>query len=188
MQKSLINILVSLGISPIPSWSYIEKEQEPISKDFFANYLYPMMGATTIAVFFGTLFNKKEAVLECAIKESILCFITLFAAFFISSYVLNKINVRYFQMSNNLLKTQMFVGYISSLSYTLIMIQSLLPELFFIKFANYYILYIIWTGSEHFLKIQDKKRLIYMISSGAILYFIPFFVRKFMLFIMPGLN
>ena len=159
-----------------------------IGKGFFVNYLYPLMGATTIAAFVGTLFNKKEAVLECAIKESILCFVTLFVAFFISSYILNMINVKYFKLGNNLLRTQMFVGYISSISYALMMIQSLLPELFFIKFAHYYILYIIWTGSEHFLKIQDKKRLIYMIASGALLYSIPFFVRKFLLLLMPGLS
>ena len=152
------------------------------------NYLYPFLGATTISVFLGTFFHKTGTILEIALKESILIFVSLFCAFFLSSYILNRVNVRFFEQKDNLLKTQMFVGYISSIAYVIKMIQALLPELFFVNFAMYYILYIIWTGSEHFMDIQSNKRLYYLIVSSVILYIIPIIMEKIMVFLMPGLS
>ena len=188
MHKNLIQTIITLGISPIPSWKSLNDTEEEKGKTFLMNYLYPFLGATTISVFLGTFFHKKGTILEIALKESILIFVSLFCAFFLSSYILNKVNVRFFEQKDNLLKTQMFVGYISSIAYVIKMIQALLPELFFVNFAMYYILYIIWTGSEHFMDIQSNKRLYYLIVSSVILYIIPIIMEKIMVFLMPGLS
>ena len=174
--------------SPIPYWKKLSEEKTDQPTQFFNSYLYPLLGLTALATFIGAVINQKENVIELALKSSAVTFVTLFTAFFLSAYLLNKILIKYFNKADNLVKSQLFVGYISSISYVITMIHVMLPELFFIKYALFYMIYIIWIGSEYYLHIDEKKRLSFLIIASILMYATPALLSKVMLMLMPKLS
>ncbi|MEG0948106.1 MAG: hypothetical protein RR212_05360 [Bacteroidales bacterium] len=188
MYKVILQTILSLGTSPIPSWKRLAEKNTSDSTEFLNKFFYPLLGLTTLATFVGILWNRKGFELEYALKSASLTLMTLFAAFFLSSFVLNKLFVRFFKQADNLQHTQHFVGYVLSFSYVIHMLMALLPALFFLKFGVLYIPYIIWVGSESFIQIEEKNRIRFMVITTAVLFILPSVIEKVLLFLMPRLS
>lgn len=188
MYKGILQIVLSLGTSPIPSWKKLAEQDTSNSTDFLNRFFYPLLGLTTLATFVGVLWNQKGFDLESALKSASLTFMTLFAAFFLSAFLLNKLFVYRFKQADNLQHTQYFVGYILSLSYVIDMLTALLPALFFLKFGLLYLPYIVWVGSEYFIPIEEKNRTRFMVCTTFVLIALPWAIEKLFLFLMPRLS
>lgn len=188
MYKVILQTIVSLGTSPIPSWKKLAEKDTSNANEFLSRFFYPLLGLATLTTFVGILWNRKGFELEYALKSASLTFITLFAAFFLSSRILNKIFVRYFKQQDNLQHVQHFVGYVLSFSYVILILMSLLPALFFVKFGVLYIPYIIWVGSQNFIPVEEKLRIRFMVVTSVVLFCIPTIVEKVLLFLMPRLS
>lgn len=188
MYKQLFQIIVSLGVSPIPSWKKLAENDTSDSAVFLNKFIYPLLGLTTLANFVGILWNRKGFPIESALKSASVTLVSLFAGFFLAAYLLNKILVRYFGKSDNLSHTQYFVGYIASFGYVIQIILSLLPTLFFVRFALLYVIYVIWVGSESFMQIEEKMRIRFMVITSIILFVAPVIIQELMLKLMPRLS
>lgn len=188
MYKVILQTILSLGTSPIPSWKRLAEQDTSDSSGFLGKFFYPLLGVTTLATFVGILWNRKGFELEYALKTASLTLMTLFSAFFLSAYLLNKVFVRFFKQPDNLSHVQHFVGYVASFSYVIHMIMALLPALFFVKFGLLYIPYVIWVGSENFIPIEEKDRIRFMVTTSFILFWVPILVEKVLLFLMPRLS
>ncbi|MEG1586953.1 MAG: hypothetical protein RR346_08760 [Bacteroidales bacterium] len=188
MYKVILQTIISLGTSPIPSWKKLAERDTSASAEFLSRFFYPLLGLTTLATFAGVLWNRKGFELEYALKNASLTLMTLFSAFFLSAYLLNKVLVRFFNQPDNLPRVQHFVGYVCSFSYVIQMIMALLPALFFVKFGLLYIPYVIWVGSESFIQIEEKNRIRFMVTTSVILFVVPIFIEKILLLLMPRLS
>lgn len=188
MYKAIIKTIFSLSISPVNCWKELANEREKDSQEFLSNFLYPLLGLTTFASFLGNLLHHKEMSIEFALKATSVTFVSLFAGFFLAAFLLNEAMKYFFGQKDDLSSSRLFVGYVSSCSYMILMAQALVPELFFLKFALLYLLYIIWIGSDHFMGIHEKHKIKFLIISTFVLAFSPYLVEKAMLILMPGLT
>lgn len=188
MYRGILETIVSLGASPIPSWKKLAEKDTSNVNEFLSKFFYPLLGLTTLATFVGILWNKKGFPLEDAFKSASFTFIMLFATFFLSSRILNKVYVSYFNQKDNLPHVQYFTGYVLSFSYLIQILMALLPALFFVKVGILYIPYIIWVGSQSFIPVEEKSRIRFMVATSAVLYAVPYIFEKVLLFLMPRLS
>ncbi len=188
MYKTILHTLFSLSISPVTSWAELDTEADIDNKSFLDKFLYPVIGFTTLATFLGKLFYSKGYDIEYALKSASVTFVSLFAGFFLAAFVLNEAMKFFFRRDDNIVKCRLFVGYVSCCCYMITTLLAILPELFFLKFALLYVLYIIWVGSDKFMGIGEKARIKFLILSTAIIVASPYMVEKVMLMLMPGLS
>lgn len=186
MYKNILETVLSLGISPEPAWKKLANDENGKSEEFLSKFLYPLLGLVALATFIGLLF-KKGFEIEYALKTASVTFVSLFAGFFLASFLLNEISKKFFNREDNLPQIQRFVAYVSSFSYVISIIQAIFYDLFFLRFFLLYVIYIIWIGCEKFLKIEEKERYKFMITATGVLYFSPLVIEKLMRFMMPGL-
>ena len=188
MYKSIFETIVTLGTNPVPTWKKLAQNISSEGETFLSRFVYPLIGMTTLANFIGILWNRKGFQFEYALKSSAVTFVTLFAAFFLASYILNKLFIRYFNKPDSLPLTQQFVGYTYSFSYVIQILQSLLPSLFFLKFALLYVIYVIWVGSDSFMNIPEKSRIKFMAVVSFVLFVVPILIEKIFFMLMPRLS
>ena len=73
----------------------------------------------TIAAFAGVLFTMKQFDLERALKEAIRTLVSSFGGFYLGAYLMNEIWQGVFKRKKDLKLWMRFVGYSSSLMFTL---------------------------------------------------------------------
>ena len=81
-----------------------------------------------------------------------------------------------------------FVGYSSSLMFTLNIVLQLLPEFFFLQVFVLYTFYIIWEGAVSYMKIGEQERMKFTFITTIVVLATPFVIEKMMGMFMPGLG
>lgn len=188
MNKNIFQTMFNLCVQPESQWDKLADARKEENGDaFLSKFVYPLIGIAAVCTFLGELFTKQAFLLEAAIKKTTVLVVTLFAGFFLASFLLNEVLKLGFRKSNNLVRTQHFVGYVSSFAYLTIAVQALFPELFFLRFALLYVLYIIWIGSIKYMEIEETNRIKFLLFSMFILFISPVLIEKIIFLLMPGM-
>lgn len=188
MFKNLFNTAILLIFKPSEAWSKLKERQSDDHESFLSNYIYPFFGMIAIAAFVGVLFTRKEFDLQIALKTSILGLISAFGGFYLGAYFLNELWHLLFHRERNSKLCQCFVGYASSLMFLLSIIQSLLPEFFFLRFFVLYTVYIVWEGAIPYMDVKETEQMKFTGFSTAIILLTPFIIEFILSFLMPGLR
>ena len=185
MFKTILEDILTVSISQAQGWNKLDQSFDRKSKTFLSEYMYPLMGVTTLIRFVSVLISGSG--LEFAIKSACFTFVGLFASFFLSLFILSELNKK-FLLNNNAKRIQMYMGYLFSILYVMDMILWIVPELFFINYAVFYVFYVAWLGMGPYLKVQDPKQQYYALGAVMLtLLIIPRFLNLILKFILPGL-
>jgi hypothetical protein len=167
-------------VQPPKEWRVLADDEQEFEK-FLSSYFHPLLGIITLAAFVGSFFPSHS--IEMALKASILEFVTYFAGFYLSSFVLKKIIICYKYEHANIKRIPYFVVYASSPIY-LISIISSLSDFQVIYIFLLYTFYIIWEGATTYMGIKEEKQICFSIISSLIVgipYIIYFIINEFML-------
>ncbi|MDR3250047.1 MAG: hypothetical protein LBT42_00070 [Tannerella sp.] len=188
MIKELFNIAVTLIFRPADAWKELNGKKTDDNESFLSGFVYPFIGMITIAAFVGILFTRKEFDLQIALKSAILALVSSFGGFFLAAWLLNETLRAMFHRERNMKLCQRFVGYASSLMFSLNILTSLLPEFFILRFLVLYTIYIVWEGAIPYMSATESEQLKFVGVSTAIIVLTPVILEQALGMMMPGLR
>ena len=188
MFKKIFTTVISLIFRPSIAWKELSEKRSEDNEPFLSNYVYPFVGFVAMAAFIGILFSRKEFETQIALKSAILAAMTVFGGFFLSSYLINEVWHSVFHRERNMKLCQCFVGYSSSLMFSLSIVLNLIPEFFFLRFLLLYTIYIVWEGAIPFMEVQEEEQLKFVSISTAIIILTPIIIEFALKLLMPGLS
>ncbi len=171
--KRLFNQIYRLLRQPRNEWQRIV-EQEKDSTNVINNFVLPMIGLCALSSLLGQLFQGEG--FEKALIAVIVSLGKNFGGIYITFFILQE-TTKYFGLERNKTAHLQLIGYGFVTIFTVDIIHKLIPELIFLPFLQLYLLYTIWEASEIVIKIDDKKRVIYVL-----------FVTLLMLSISTGID
>ena len=184
--KFLLHIAFLMISNPAKAWE--EVRMRPNIREVSFEYVYPMIGFSALAVFLGAIFERgwgsaedyQYAMMHCAAVV-----VSLFGAYFLSAYLINKVRMRLLDERDDMLLSQQFTGYSMTVIFLLQILTGVLPDLGIISMLlQFYLIYIVWEGSEKLLDVKDDKRTALTIIASVILLVCPPLIR----FVFDKLN
>jgi hypothetical protein len=187
MYKEIIKLVILIISQPAKAWEMLSLKEDK-EEDFLSRFIYPLIGMVTLAAFLGVLFTRKEFDVELALKSSIKTLVSSFGGFYLAAYLLNELWVSMFKRVKDMKRWQCFVGYSSSLVYSLTIILMLLPEFFFLRIFILYTVYIVWEGAESYMGIEENVKLKFVGIVSAVILLAPIIIDFLLSMLMPGLR
>ncbi len=187
MFKEIVNQLVTIIFKPFDAWDALSRKEED-NEVFLSRFIYPLLGLIALSAFLGVLFTRKEFDFEIALKSSIKVLISSMGGFFLGAYLLNELWRVVFKRIRDTKLIQRFVGYSSSLMFVLNIVLSLLPEFIFLKMFVLYTVYIIWAGSESYMKVNEDEQVKFTTLASFVIIGTPLLIDVFLFMLMPGLR
>ena len=188
MYKNLFDTVISLIFKPYDAWQELTEKRTEDGDKFLSNFVYPFIGMITIAAFIGILFTRKEFDAQIALKSAILALLSVLGGFFLASYFVNEVWRSIFHRERDMKLCQSFVGYSSSLMFSLNILLSLLPEFFFLRFLVLYTIRIVWDGAIPYMNVKELEQLKFTSISTAIIIITPTVLEFSIGLLMPGLK
>lgn len=188
MYNNLFKITISLIFKPSEAWRSLDEKRNDENESFLSGYVYPFIGMISIAAFLGVLFTRKEFDFQIALKSTILALLSVFGGFYLASYCINEIWHALFHRERDIKLCQCFVGYSSSLMFSLNIILSLLPEFFFLRIFVLYTVYIVWEGAIPYMGIKEPEQLKFVSISTIVIVLTPLIIEFILGLLMPGLR
>ena len=188
MLEKLFKTVISLIFKPSEAWKALSLQQNDDHESFLKEYFYPFIGLITFSTFAGYLFARKGFDLQLAVKESIVIILSMFGGFFLASWLVNVTGKKIFHREHNMNLCRCFVGYSSSLIYSLNIVSSLLPEFFFLLILVIYTVYIVWEGAISYMDIKEPEQLKFTGIATLIIILTPLAIAFMAGLLMPGLR
>lgn len=187
MYKDIFRWVILIISQPARAWEMLSEKEEK-GEEFLTRFIYPLIGLLTVVAFLGILFTRKEFDVEFALKASIHTLVTGFGGFFLSAYLLNEIWSGYFKREKDSHLCRRFVGYSSSLMFTLDAVLMLIPEFFFLRVFVLYTFYIVWEGAPVYMQTDESERLKFVAISTFLILLVPYLIGFILDLLMPGLR
>jgi cation transport ATPase len=187
MFKDLFNTTVSLIFRPAEAWRELRERRTDDHDRFLSGYVYPFIGMIALAAFLGVLFAHKVFDLQIALKAVIIALLSSFGGYHVASFLINEMWRSLFRRQKDIRLCLKFVGYASSLMFSLNILFSLLPEFFFLRFLVLFTLYIVWEGAVPFMDVTEAEQFKFAGFSTILIVATPFLLEYILGLLMPGL-
>lgn len=171
--------------------------QTVLKKEFFVDkfhgenllrvFILPMSILCSLVVFVGYALNSREFVLEQGIVKAIFNFVSLYIGALISVVVVRWIVKQFFRLHLLTQTVEMVVCSLMALSFVINLFLGLMPSMFFLRFANVYMIYIAWAVSSEIVGLDEKYRNKFMLSIPLVVIVLPLVVTKFLRLMVPNL-
>ena len=93
--------------------------------------------------------------------------------------------MRLLEQRDDILLSQQFAGYSMTVTFLLQILTGILPDLGIISILlQFYIIYLVWEGSEYLLAVTEEKRTVLTVIASIILLVCPPLIR----FVFDQLN
>ncbi|MDR2147990.1 MAG: YIP1 family protein [Tannerella sp.] len=189
MFKDLFKLATALILKPSETWIALKGRDEGTRNDLFLRrYIYPLLGVVVLASFAGIFLSRSDFDFQIALKSLILSLAAYLGGFFLASYALNYVWIRYFRRESDYFLCQRFAGYSSTLIYALSIVLSLLPEFFFLRIIVLYTVYMVWEGSIRYMQIRVEEQMKFVLSASALVILSPWVIEFLLRMLMPGLR
>lgn len=177
--KDLFHLAIQLISSPARAWEEIRLEED--KRKVFTAFVYPMIGLCGLSVFIGSLITMGwggPQSFQFAMTQCCAVAVSLFGGYFLAAYLINELCVRLLKMDGDMPLTQQFAGYALVVLFLLKMIIGILPDFKILALLlQFYIIYVVWEGSEKVMQVAEKDRLRFTIISSILLLACPSFIE-----------
>lgn len=177
--KDLFHLAIQLISSPARAWEEILLEED--KRKVFIAFVYPMIGLCGLSVFIGSLITMGwggPQSFQFAMTQCCAVAVSLFGGYFLAAYLINELRVRLLKMDSDMPLTQQFAGYALVVLFLLKIIIGILPDFKILALLlQFYIIYVVWEGSEKVMQVAEKDRLRFTILSSILLLACPFFIE-----------
>ncbi len=176
--KELFRRLFTLIASPKKAW--VEISSESPRRDVMASFVYPLIALCGLAVLLSTFIRDglERSVYQPALMEMCSYCIALFGGFFLAAWLLDTLRQKVFGHTPDMPGSQFFVGYAMGVVFVADMLTILFPQLFIFKWIlQFYVLYVVWEGSDVLFTIEEDKRLMFTALTSVAVVFSPAIIR-----------
>ena len=184
--KYILHIAMLLISSPAKAWEEIRLRKNIREVSF--EYVYPMIGLGALSVFIGSVVERGWASAEdyqYAMMQCAGVVVALFGSYFLSAYLINRVRVQMLSQRDDILLSQQFTGYAMTVTFLLQILTGILPDLGIISMMlQFYVIYLVWEGSDKLLDVAEDKRTVFTVISTVILLVCPWLLR----FVFDKLN
>ena len=104
--------------------------------------------------------------------------ISLFGGFFLAAWLLDMLKQKYLDHTADMPGAQLFVGYTMGVVFSAEILAILFPQFFIFKWIlQFYVLYVVWEGSEILFAVPEDKRLTFTAMTSVAVVFSPAIIR-----------
>ena len=182
MLKRIIQTIYFLIAAPQKGWRRV-LTQRNTPQEFMNDFLFPIFGLIALTTFIGSMWAVSSGNIQYALKKVMVVATALFSGFYLASYAVDKLYLRYEQMKDSPL-IQQFVGYASSVIYLLFLVMPLLPGFEILWLFILYTFYLVYSGVTIFLNIPEKEKTVFTLSSFVVITFIPVLLNFLLSFVV----
>ena len=164
--------MVALLSTPAKTWEEIADRGE--QRLVLPGFVYPMIGLCGLSEFIGAFIGRDFVpdVFQVALTRSCGVAVSLFIGFFLASYLIKLINVR-FDCHKSEGDIQVFVGYSMVVTFVLQIISGLFSILIIHWLLQIYTLFVVFEGARRLMKIQELRLTMYTIVTTLIILLSP---------------
>jgi len=176
--RDLFTRLFRLLANPKQAWTEISTESP--RRDVMATFVYPLIAMCGVAVLLSAFMHEgmKREVYQPALMQMLSYCIALFGGFFLASYLHDMVMQKYLGRASNMPLAQLFVGYAMGVVFVADILIVLFPQFFIFKWVlQFYVLYVVWEGSEVILGVEEEQRLIFTGITSAAIVFSPVIIQ-----------
>lgn len=186
MYKQIYEKIKFILVLPGKFW---EREAEDEEKyDVAGQFVYPLLGLIALSAFIGYWIHSEAFDLAKALQVTCISFVAGFAGFFVASFLIDELSTSFLKIEKNINWARKFAGYSSIVFYLVTIFTNLLPSFFFVYLLLFYTVYIIWEGSDRFMKVDESKKLLFTVGATIIILGMPYLIEKILLALLPGAN
>ena len=177
--KELFDRALLLISSPARAWEEIRLEED--RRKVFTAFVYPMIGLCGLSVFIGSLLVKGWSgpqSFQYAMTQCCAVAVSLFAGYFLAAYLIDELRVRMLMQEKDIFLSRQFAGYALVVHFLLQIVIGILPDFGIIALLlQFYIVYVVWEGTDVLLHIDEKKRLSFTLLTSLALLASPMFIE-----------
>ena len=176
--KELFRRLFSLIATPRKAW--VEIDSESPRRDVMETFVYPLIALCGLAVLLSTFLRDGLArnVYQPALMDMCSCCVALFGGFFFASWLFDLLRQKFLGHTLDMPGSQLFVGYTMGIVFAAEILAILFPQFFIFKWIlQFYVLYVVWEGSDVLFSISEDKRLTFTALASVAVVFSPAIIR-----------
>ncbi len=187
MYKQIYEQIKLILVSPSKFWKQLAEDNNKKEVDVASHFVYPLLGIVALSAFFGIWWNNDSFNLAKALQIICVDFVAGFAGFFIAAFLIDELSFSVLKIEKRISRSRQFAGFSSVVIYLSTIILNILPSLFFIYLLLFYIVYIVWEGSDIFMNVAENDKQKFTIGASAILILSPLMVQKLLYMLLPGI-
>ena len=169
-----------LLIKPAKAWKIILAEKNTVN-NILIQFSLPLIGAYSLAVFLGYLFEHQELDFASALKFAVFVFSACFFGLYLGYFLLVKL-IPLDGMKEDKELAFKIMAYPSMPIYLMGIITALIPQTLFFFFLVVYSAFIIWEGLK-VLKIAQEKRGWQTIYVSLMVLLLPYVLHKLLIYL-----
>lgn len=176
--KELFRRLFTLIASPKKAW--VEISTESPRRDVMASFVYPLIALCGLAVLLSTFFRDglERNVYQPALMEMCSYCVALFGGYFLAAWLLDTLRQKLLGHTPDMPGSQFFVGYAMGVVFLADLLAIVFPQFFIFKWILlFYVLYVVWEGSDVLFTIDEEKRLTFTALTSLAVVFSPAIIR-----------
>ncbi|GAF04153.1 Yip1 family protein [Saccharicrinis fermentans] len=177
--KKLLVRTKNLLIAPKQEWDSIHKEKSDIN-NILSDYVLPYLATLSLITFISYIASHQGYPFETALKKALSQFASFFFGLYISHFIILKIIPKFTlnTFSNNLkLLSFKISAYNSIILYLIVIITSLIPQIYFLQFIGIYTIYLVWLATKGMGEFESRDlRVVFTIIVSLLLMFVPYFI------------
>jgi hypothetical protein len=182
--RNLYSRSKKLILSPQQEWSIIFKEKNDINT-ILATFIFPYIALITAFSFSSYLLSNKEIPYTIALKQATFQFTSLFLSLLVTYFITYKIIPKFVvKTASNNIKLLAFklAAYSSVIIYLVKILSFLIPQTTIIYLLSFYTGYLVWSGTKHIGKFENKDvQIVFTVIVSTLLLFTPFMIIKALL-------
>lgn len=175
----IFKIVFSLISSPAKAWEDISLQWD--SQKVIIDFVYPMIGFCGLSFLIGSLIRRgwnTPMSFQLAMVDCCGVAVALFAGFFLVSYLINHIGIRWFGLFPDMARAELFTGYALSLTFLGEIVLGLFPQsLIYVGLIQLYVFYIVYTGAPVVMRVESHMRLGFTIVASVLLLVCPWLIQ-----------
>lgn len=163
-----------------PKQAWIEISTESPRRDVTASFVYPLIALCGLAILLCSFIDKGmgRGVYQPALMEMCSYCVALFGGFFLAAWLVDILRQRFLEHRTDMPGSQTFVGYAMGVVFLADMLIIVFPQFFIFKWIlQFYVLYVVWEGSDVIFNVAEDKRLTFTALASVAIIFSPVIIR-----------
>ncbi len=172
--KDLFQKIVRLLLTPGKFWNEVD------TRNVQTNFVFPLIGICGLAEFAGTLLRydgMPGQLFQWALTNCCAVAVALFGGFFLSEYLMTKIDRKWFGNCLSREKAQAFVGYSMVVTFVTDIVCGLYSVIILKWILQLYTISIVFEGARSFIKVPEKRLTAYTVAASAVILLSPAVIK-----------
>ena len=171
--KDLFQKVISLLSAPGKAWDEIEQRSE--GRAVMTSFVYPLIGLCGLSEFIGTFIGKdfSSVMFQVALTRCCAVAVAVFGGFFLSAYLLDKLNHNWLGGKDSYDRILVFVGYSMVVTFVLNIVSGLFSIVVLHWILQIYTIVIVFEGVRRWLKVEENKQTAFTLVATIIILVCP---------------